>query len=114
MAFDDFEETEKGENEMDVWRFGKDKAADAAPESPDTVDAAAEEEISLEKRYSIKSLQQCSTYLSKDSSSRYKAIILNAWVGGPEPDRYEVGVVRVDNGDDRNGVIHAGPDQRQV
>lgn len=93
---------------MGVWRFGRDNAGrDAADreEAPEPAAESAPEEISLEKRYSIKQLRQFSQFLNKDSSSRYRAIILNAWVTGSEPHRYEVGLIDTTNGDDRNGVI---------
>lgn len=92
---------------MGVWRYSSEDAGRDAAErdaAPDSVEEPPEE-ISLEKRYSIKQLRQFSQFLNKDSSSRYRAIILNAWVSGSEPHRYEVGLVDTTNGDDRNGVI---------
>ena len=92
---------------MDVWRFGRDKAESSADERQPSTPAAqsAPEEISVEKRYSIKQLRQFSQFLNKESSSRYRAIVLNAWTNDPEQHRFEVGIVDISNGDDRNGVI---------
>src|SRR5436190_9831341 len=71
-----------------------------------------EENLSLlepvpETKYSVDSSQQFSQYLSKDVSSRYRAIVLNAWVEKDETPHYDVGLVHIKNADHRNGVIHA-------
>ncbi len=108
MAFDDAEDLDKNGDAMDVWRFGSNKveSGDAGPDREEPAEVpVAEEEISLEKRYSIKSLQQFSQYLNKESSSRYRAIVLNAWINETESSRFEVGIVDINNGDDRNGVV---------
>ncbi len=57
--------------------------------------------------YRIEDLHQFSQYLSKKSSSRYKAIILNTWTGQYKDPHFNVGIVHIDVGDDRNGVVHA-------
>lgn len=62
---------------------------------------------SPEKRYSVDSSQQFSQYLNKDASSRYRALVLNAWTGEYDSLHYEVGLVNVNNPDHRNGVVHA-------
>ncbi|MEP7212300.1 MAG: ATPase, T2SS/T4P/T4SS family [Acidobacteriota bacterium] len=58
-------------------------------------------------KYSVDSLQQFSQYLHRESSSRYQAIVFNVHVGNFDTPYYEVGLVRIDNGDHRNGVVHA-------
>src|SRR6478609_7535792 len=60
-----------------------------------------------EKRYSINDLQKLSAYLNRESSSRYRAVVLNMWTGSFDASHYEVGLVQVRNGDHRNGVVHA-------
>src|SRR5436190_7031285 len=62
---------------------------------------------SPEKRFSVSSAQPFSHYLNKDSSSRYQAIVLNAWHGAYDSLYYEVGLVQINNSDHRNGVVHA-------
>lgn len=62
---------------------------------------------SPEKRFSVSSAQPFSHYLNKDSSSRYEAIVLNAWHGAYDSLYYEVGLVQINNSDHRNGVVHA-------
>src|SRR6476620_608990 len=59
-----------------------------------------------EKKYSVESSQQFSQYLSKESSSRYGAIVLKAWTDPHDAQHFEVGLVNVYNADHRNGVIH--------
>ncbi len=72
-----------------------------------------EENLSLiapnpEKKYSVDGSQQFSQYLSKEVSSRYRAIVLNAWTEKlHDTPHYDVGVVHIRNSDHRNGVIHA-------
>ncbi len=62
---------------------------------------------SPEKKYSVDSSQQFSQYLNKDASSRYRAIVLNAWTEEYDSPHYDVGLVHIKNSDHRNGVIHA-------
>jgi type II secretory ATPase GspE/PulE/Tfp pilus assembly ATPase PilB-like protein len=62
---------------------------------------------SPEKKYSVDSSQQFSQYLNKDASSRYQAIVLNAWTEENDSPHYDVGLVHLKNSDHRNGVIHA-------
>jgi type II secretory ATPase GspE/PulE/Tfp pilus assembly ATPase PilB-like protein len=64
-------------------------------------------ESGLEKKYSISDLQKLSEYLNRESSSRYRAIVLNVWSGSFDSAHFEVGLVEIRNGDHRNGVVHA-------
>ena len=60
-----------------------------------------------EERYSVDSSQQFSQFLSKEISSKYRAIVLNSWTGDYNSTYYEVGLVNRHNPDHQNGVIHA-------
>ena len=60
-----------------------------------------------EKKYSVQSSQQFSQYLNKEASSRYQAIVLNAWTASIDAPHFEVGLVHIRNPDHRNGVVHA-------
>src|SRR5688572_14077110 len=60
-----------------------------------------------EKKYSISDLQKLSEYLNRESSSRYRALVLNVWSGALDAAHFEVGLVQIRNGDHRNGVVHA-------
>ena len=60
-----------------------------------------------EKKYSVENLQQFSQYLNRESSRRYQAIVLNNWTGSYNSTHYEVGIVQINNGEHRNGVVHA-------
>ena len=64
-------------------------------------------EPGFEKKYSISDLQKLSEYLNRESSSRYRAIVLNVWSGALDAAHFEVGLVQIRNGDHRNGVVHA-------
>ncbi|HUR98085.1 MAG TPA: ATPase, T2SS/T4P/T4SS family [Pyrinomonadaceae bacterium] len=64
-------------------------------------------EPGFEKKYSINDLQKLSEYLNRESSSRYRAIVLNVWSGALDAAHFEVGLVQIRNGDHRNGVVHA-------
>src|SRR5829696_3947849 len=64
-------------------------------------------EFGHEKKYSISDLQKLSEYLNRESSSRYQAIVLNVWSGALDAAHFEVGLVQIRNGDNRNGVVHA-------
>jgi len=64
-------------------------------------------EPGIEKQYSINDLQKLSEYLNRESSSRYRAVILSVWNGPFDSLHYEVGLVHLRNGDHRNGVVHA-------
>src|SRR5689334_21237414 len=64
-------------------------------------------EPGVEKQYSIDDLQKLSEYLNRESSSRYRAIVLNVTAGPLDSSHFEVGLVNVRNGDHRNGVVHA-------
>src|SRR5687768_66468 len=85
--------------------------AESSPVEPNTDDEYMEETSlvlqSPEKKYSVSSAQPFSQYLNKEASSRYQAIVLNAWEGEYASSRYEVGLVQINNSDHRNGVIYA-------
>lgn len=71
------------------------------------VNFSLEVEPGHEKRYSINDLQKLSEYLNRESSSRYRAIVLNVWSGAFDSAHFEVGLVQIRNGDHRSGVVHA-------
>jgi type IV pilus assembly protein PilB len=83
-----------------------DGAGEGSPnvDEPESVSLVVQ---SPEKKYSVDGSQQFSQYLNKDASSRYQAIVLNAWIGDYESPHYEVGLVEISNSDHRNGVVHA-------
>jgi type II secretory ATPase GspE/PulE/Tfp pilus assembly ATPase PilB-like protein len=60
-----------------------------------------------EKKYSVDGSQQFSQYLNQKASSRYQAIVLNAWHDSYDAPHFEVGLVQIKNPDHRNGVVHA-------
>jgi hypothetical protein len=65
-------------------------------------DAPYEPGVSLavqppEKKYSVESSLQFSHYLNKEASSRYQAIVLNAWTGSYDSPHFEVGLVQIKN-----------------
>jgi type IV pilus assembly protein PilB len=60
-----------------------------------------------QQKYSISDLQKLSEYLNRESSSRYRAIVLNVWSNAQDSAQFEVGLVQMRNGDHRNGVVHA-------
>lgn len=62
---------------------------------------------SLQKKYDKDNLQSFTEFLTKESSSRYQAIILNSWKGSYDSRQFEVGLVQFKNGDHRNGIIRA-------
>jgi type II secretory ATPase GspE/PulE/Tfp pilus assembly ATPase PilB-like protein len=63
---------------------------------------------SPEKKYSVEGSERFSHFLNKESSSRYRAIILDASsISSDSPSDFEVGLVDALNPDDRNGVVHA-------
>ena len=64
-------------------------------------------EPGVEKQYNINDLQKLSEYLNRESSSRYRAIVLNVFNGPLDSLHFEVGLVNIRNGDHRNGVVHA-------
>ena len=61
----------------------------------------------LERRFKVENIEKFTHYLRKRFSSRYQAIILNAWNGTNTSVNYEVGLVQIKNGDHRDGVIRA-------
>ncbi len=64
-------------------------------------------EAGHEQKYSVNDLQKLSEHLNRESSSRYRAIVLNVWSGPFDAAHFEVGLVQIRNGDHRNGVVHA-------
>ena len=64
-------------------------------------------EHGVEKQYNIDDLQKLSEYLNRESSSRYRAIILAISNGPLDSAHFEVGIVQLRNGDHRSGVVHA-------
>jgi len=60
-----------------------------------------------EKTYNISDLQKLSEYLNRESSSRYRAIVLNVSGGTFDSVQHEVGIVQYRNGEHRSGVVHA-------
>lgn len=80
-------------------------------EASETMALEGKEKVGLvlqgpEKKYSVEASQQFSQYLPKESSSRYRAIVLKAWTDDHDVERFEVGLVNVYNSDHRNGVLH--------
>src|SRR4029078_2348877 len=71
------------------------------------VNFSLEIEPGVESQYSINDLQKLSEYLNRESSNRYRAIMLNVAGGSLDSSRFEVGLVQLRNGDHRNGVVHA-------
>jgi type II secretory ATPase GspE/PulE/Tfp pilus assembly ATPase PilB-like protein len=84
---------------------GRRDREDAWAQPPVNFSLAAES--GHEKKYSINDLQKLSEYLNRESSSRYRAIVLNVWSGAFDAAHFEVGLVQMRNGDHRNGVVHA-------
>jgi type II secretory ATPase GspE/PulE/Tfp pilus assembly ATPase PilB-like protein len=64
-------------------------------------------EPGVEKQYNINDIQKLSEYLNRESSNRYRAIVLNVQNGSLDSLNFEVGLVHLRDGDHRNGVIHA-------
>src|SRR5688572_29415786 len=77
------------------------------PAAHSPVNFSLSSEAGFEKKYSISDLQKLSEYLNRESSSRYRAIVLNVWSGTLDSAHFEVGLVQIRNGDHRNGVVHA-------
>lgn len=71
------------------------------------VNFSIEVQPGVEKKYGLGELQGLSEFLNRESSSRYRAIVLNVWTGHLDSTHFEVGLVHLRNGDHRNGVIHA-------
>src|SRR5256885_12154052 len=78
----------------DAWRdeviVAEQEATGGAP-----VNLSLVVEPGLEKKYAVDSLQRLSEYLNRESSSRYRAIILNAWTGTYDSPHFEVGLVKI-------------------
>jgi type II secretory ATPase GspE/PulE/Tfp pilus assembly ATPase PilB-like protein len=64
-------------------------------------------EPGVEKQYNLTDIQKLSEYLNRESSSRYRAIVLNVRTGALDSLHFEVGLVSLRNADHRNGVVHA-------
>jgi type II secretory ATPase GspE/PulE/Tfp pilus assembly ATPase PilB-like protein len=98
------------EHHEESWDFPIDENAEnpALPENDlPPQEKALVAQPRLENQYTVENLQQFSQYLNKESSSRYKAIILNSWTDRFNSLHFEVGLVHITNGDHRNGVVHA-------
>jgi type IV pilus assembly protein PilB len=94
--------------ELDVETVGADGRLFSAEEIQENLSLLAPvTEKTEQEKYSVDSSQQFSQYLSKDVSSRYRAIVLNAWTEEFDSPHYDVGLVQFKNPDHRNGVIHA-------
>ncbi len=94
------------ENELPPM-IGDDGALLLEPSAQAPVNFSLGVEPGLEKKYSINDLQKLSEYLNRESSSRYRAIVLNVWSGAYDSAHFEVGLVQIRNGDHRSGVVHA-------
>ena len=96
--------------EEENWEFLTDQQINGETYSANT---ASPEEMSLlakprlETQYTVEDLEQFSQYLNRESSSRYQAIVLNAWTGKYESPHFTVGLVHINNGDHRDGVVRA-------
>ncbi len=97
---DDFDES--------VWEHAS--APQTIREQSPQSETSVSESVSLvvqkspEKKYTVESLEPFSQYLSKESSSRYQAIVLNTSSGSFDSTNFEIGIVHIKNGDHRNGV----------
>jgi type II secretory ATPase GspE/PulE/Tfp pilus assembly ATPase PilB-like protein len=98
------------ENQEEIWDFSPDENAvnSSLPEN----DSAPQQQAlvappRLENQYTVENLQQFSQYLNKESSNRYKAIVLNSRTDKFGSLHFDVGVVHIINGDHRNGVVRA-------
>src|SRR5687768_12581786 len=62
-----------------------------------------------ERKYSVKTSLPFSHYLNKESSSRYRAIVLNVSGDLHRADNahFEIGLVEIRNPEHRSGVVHA-------
>lgn len=111
MQFDEIDEVEyvpfKGEDKDVSWEARSGPLGNSRPmERARTADGALTVQPP-EKKYSVESSLQFSHYLNKESSSRYQAIVLNAWTGNFDSPHFEVGLAQIKNPDHRNGVVHA-------
>lgn len=113
---ENFDDPYKDEEGVEVWRETPDhaEAGSGAAEDGSGISANGPEEAAAaaapggpESKYRLEEIQKFTQYLSKDSSSRYQAVILNAWVDRHRNSQYEVGLVQLRNGDHRSGIIHA-------
>ncbi len=97
------------EDEEDLWEEFEESGVfkeNSSGESP-AENQALTVQISPEQKYKVEDLHQFSHYLNKESSSRYRAIVLNVKLGNFQSLNYEVGLVNIKNGEYRDGVIHA-------
>jgi type II secretory ATPase GspE/PulE/Tfp pilus assembly ATPase PilB-like protein len=98
------------EQQPELWDSpAAEEAEDPAPpeNEPSSQNNALVAQRRPENEYKVENLQQFSQYLNKESSSRYKAIVLNTWADKYRSLHFEVGLVNFINGDDRNGVVRA-------
>src|SRR5687768_13433273 len=95
------------ENASDLSLNGNEGSEARDPLSQAPVNFSLQIEPGHEKKYNIDDLQKLSEYLNRESSSRYRAIVLNVWSGPLDAAHFEVGLVEIRNGDHRNGVVHA-------
>ena len=111
MQFDEIDEVEyvpfKGEDKDVSWEARSGPLGNSRPmERARTADGALTVQPP-EKKYSVETSLQFSHSLNKESSSRYQAIVLNAWTGNFDSPHFEVGLAQIKNPDHRNGVVHA-------
>jgi type II secretory ATPase GspE/PulE/Tfp pilus assembly ATPase PilB-like protein len=96
--------------QQELWETPVEKDTETAatpPEVETSQEKALVAQPRLENEYTVENLQQFSQYLSKELSSRYKAIILRTWTDKYRGLHFEVGLVNIVNGDDRSGVVRA-------
>jgi type II secretory ATPase GspE/PulE/Tfp pilus assembly ATPase PilB-like protein len=62
---------------------------------------------SLQRKYDKDSLHKFTEYLNRETSSRYRAIVLNTWKGSFDSQHFEVGLVNFRDSDHRNGITRA-------
>jgi type IV pilus assembly protein PilB len=104
--------SEENVNEIDYSPFVEDETDSGWEREGSVQDCPESHSVSLmvqspEKKYTVENLQQFSQYLNRESSRRYQAIVLNNWTGSYDSMHYEVGIVHINNGDHRSGVVHA-------
>ena len=96
--------------EEEGWEFLSDQQTDSEMSSENISSLETQSLLAkprLETQYTVEDLEQFSQYLNRESSSRYKAIVLNTWTGKYESPHFVVGLVHINNGDHRDGVVRA-------
>jgi len=91
------------ENGEEIWDGAAEE--ETAPEPEKNLSLVVQKRP--ESRYRVEDIQKFTHYLNKDSSSRYRAVILNAFIDRRRNSQFEVGLVQFRNGDHRSGLIHA-------